>query len=75
MTRKDYVKVAAVLHAERQAIKEEAAVSDAARHAFAQASRTVERLEQSLVLLFSEDNPLFDPKRFRLASGGRISNA
>ena len=74
MTRKDYVEIAAVLHAERQAITAENDGPQGRPFAL-QALRTVERIEQSLCVLFLADNPLFDPKRFRLASGGRISNA
>lgn len=74
MTRKDYGRIAAVLHAERQAIKAEAPPNDLSYQApTKQALRTVERIEQALCILFLEDNPLFDPQRFRLASGGRIN--
>ncbi len=70
MTKKDYVVIAAILHAERQAVK----TQDGAQHGYVriQAERTIDRLEASLLEVFKSDNPLFDRQRFLLASGGQI---
>ena len=82
MTRKDYVVIAAILHAERQAAKaENVRVSPDGNNTFtdgiaiAQALRTIERIEASLCDTFKADNPLFDAQRFLLASGGRKAQA
>lgn len=81
MTKRDYIEVAAVLHAERQAVKAENVRHYNGGHenggntvtngiALQQANRTIDRIEASLCDLFYRDNPRFDHQRFLLASGG-----
>lgn len=71
MTKRDYIAVAAVLHAERQAVRgEERGTLSTPAPSAAQARRTIDRIEDGLLELFKADNPLFDHQRFLLASGG-----
>ena len=70
MTKKDYIKVAAVLHGRRAVIganiAKEGLPSDEA------VGRLLELrgIENDLIEIFQADNPLFDRQRFLLASGG-----
>lgn len=71
MTRRDYLTVAAILHAERQHIKHEATGTPHSRTVTKQANHTLERIETQLIEAFKADNPLFNEQRFSLASGRR----
>ncbi len=65
MTKKDYIKIAAVLHAERQRYREQFPNLTSGEIA-------LQRIEMELCEMFKADNPLFSRQRFMLASGGEI---
>ena len=64
MTRKDYVKIAAVLARRHRLAEEEFAVSSTERWAIRE---TLDMMATDMAIMFTEDNPRFDRARFEAA--------
>ena len=70
LTRKDFQRIAAEFHDLRKQIKADETEWGTDFPLATAKLDTLRKVENRLISLFQEDNPLFDQKRYLIASGG-----